>query len=761
MAELQHGSHECALTLPKMVGNGICNMCFKDEPVEFACEPCNFDLCKSCSDLPLKMSHHLHPEHPLEFCIGDERKSKYMICIGCGNMSSGSFYYECKKCEIYLDMDCALQKSIVKGWEATEMLHYSHEHMFRRCRPGPNAKGSCLLCELPLSPSAICYGCVHCQLFFHERCLDLPTEIQHPVHPAHPLKRLDYIQAFHRRKICNACKFSFAGAPFGCLECGIYLHLRCADALLRGLMHNSHEHRLFYVEDNRVAGVNNEEPCQICMETVFYNVQYYYCVICDLKFHIKCLEIPKYVVNKSYHIHQLERKRFRAEDSFLEYCGVCETIVNSEHPAYSCKACDFLGHTECILREEMPSPLYLKELYSCSKSNTISTNIEDLETEDKLLVNGINHIHAMRTMHMSELEEEANCNMCDGRIHDNPCKCETCSFQSHDYCAELGRPSRHQFHLNHSLTLLPNSFGWVRRSCKSCKKDIEGFNLFCRVCNFIIDISCALKSIKMLGALHMGQKIIGAFVGGLCIQDQHSLFNVVISRSYPTACALCDEKLCGKALSCVTCDDICHPLCIEVGRRGIVGHLLHSDHKLAISLVSESKCTACQLDITKYGYRCFICEVNFHIECNKLVILPRKTKPHSHYLYNFWKDVLRVTQACNVCARPCGVSFYGCIDCDFSAHAECIGFPSNVKNQRHQHTLTQTYSSREQNCSLCESYINSYRIYSCYQCKDVFHFKCIMSTENCEAILEEDQLQDIYLMYLERDLFDLLRDNES
>ncbi|VVB08467.1 unnamed protein product [Arabis nemorensis] len=100
MAELQHGSHECALTLPKIVGNGICNMCFfKDEPVEYACDPCNFDLCKPCSELPLKMWHHLHPEHALEFCIGDERKSKYMICIGCGNMSSGSFYYECKKCE--------------------------------------------------------------------------------------------------------------------------------------------------------------------------------------------------------------------------------------------------------------------------------------------------------------------------------------------------------------------------------------------------------------------------------------------------------------------------------------------------------------------------------------------------------------------------------------------------------------------------------------------------------------------------------------
>ncbi|CAL9233400.1 unnamed protein product [Arabidopsis halleri] len=516
MGKLQHGSHECELTSPEIVANGICNICFKDEPVEFACDPCNFDLCKPCSDLPQQMSHHLHPEHPLEFRIGeDDRKTKYMVCVGCGNMSSGTYYYECNKCEIYLDLGCALQKSITTGWEAKEMLHYSHEHQLKRCRPGPDSKGSCLLCEQPLSFTATCYGCIHCYLFFHERCLDLPTEIQHPVHPMHPLKRLDYIQTFDGRKSCSACTGSFVGVPFGCLECGFYLHLRCADALLRGLLYKSHEHRLFYVEDT------------------------------------------------------------------------------------------------------------------------------------------FNHIHVMRLVHMSELEEEGKCNMCDTKIHGNPCKCETCSFQSHDFCAGLGGPSRHQFHLNHPLTLLPNSPRWMKRTCKSCKVDIKGFNLFCRICNFIIDINCALKDKKMHGALHMGQI-------GLCIQDKHSLFQVIVSRSYPIACSICEEKLCGKAFSCVMCEDIYHPLCIQVGRRVLVGHPLHSDHMIAISLLESGskgpampsqkrekpQCTACQLNITtKYSYHCTICKINFHIDCIKAVIVPSKIKSHSHYLYNFWNNDMRVTRA--------------------------------------------------------------------------------------------------------------------
>ncbi|KAG7567213.1 Protein kinase C-like phorbol ester/diacylglycerol-binding domain [Arabidopsis thaliana x Arabidopsis arenosa] len=768
MGKLQHGSHECELTSPEIVANGICNICFKDEPVEFACDPCNFDLCKPCSDLPQKMSHHLHPEHPLEFRIGeDDRKTKYMVCVGCGNMSSGTYYYECNKCEIYLDLSCALQKSITTGWEAKEMLHYSHEHQLKRCRPGPDSRGSCLLCEQPLSFTATCYGCVHCYLFFHERCLDLPTEIQHPVHPMHPLKRLDYIQTFDGRKSCSACTGSFVGVPFGCLECGFYLHLRCADALLRGLLYKSHEHRLFYVEDTcRVADDRVKCPCIICEETVVYDSFYYICVECDLKCHTKCLEIPKYVIKKSYHIHQLRYKRVGQEDDFLEYCGVCETTLISGFPAYSCEECDFIGHTECILREEVPSPLYLKDLYSCSKDNTRSKNLTDLETsesEDRLLVNSFNHIHVMRLVHMIELEEEGKCNMCDTKIHGNPCKCETCSFQSHDFCAGLGQPSRHQFHLNHPLTLLPNSPRWMKMTCKSCKVDIKGFNLFCRICNFIIDINCALKDKKMHGALHMGQI-------GLCIQDKHSLFQVIVSRSYPITCSICDEKLCGKAFSCVMCEDIYHPLCIQVGRRVLVGHPLHSDHMLAISLLESGskgpampsqkrekpQCTACQLNITtKYSYHCTICKINFHIDCIKAVIVPSKIKSHSHYLYNFWNNDMRVTRACSVCTRPCGASFYGCIDCMFSAHVECIGFPANVKNQRHQHTLTQVYTSHREKWSVRESYMDNI-FYGCYHCKKRFDTKSIMSTDDREEATQEEQLQDIYLMYLERDLLDLL-----
>ncbi|VVB02864.1 unnamed protein product [Arabis nemorensis] len=231
-------------------------------------------------------------------------------------MSSCSFY-ECKECEIYLDLGCALLNNIVTGWELREMLHYSHEHLLRRCRPGPHARGSCLLCELPLSPSSICYGCVYCYSFFHESCLHLLTEIRHPVHPEHLLRWIDYIRS-GGRTVCNACRDQIYSVPFSCLECRFDIQMRCADSLLRGLMHKSHEHKLFYVSPNAKHLVRGDNPCQICNGTASNP--------------LVCKIIPQ-------------------EDDSLEYCGVCETMVHAGHHVYSCQECDFLGHIECILRE--------------------------------------------------------------------------------------------------------------------------------------------------------------------------------------------------------------------------------------------------------------------------------------------------------------------------------------------------------------------------------------------------------------------------
>ncbi|CAA7044824.1 unnamed protein product [Microthlaspi erraticum] len=773
MAELQHFSHGCALTSPEMAVVGVCNICFKDEPVELACKPCNFDLCKSCSNLPQTVSHDFHPNHPLEFSLRQfNRKPLHVICSWCGNMFTGSFY-ECKECEIYLDLDCAILKNIFTAWDAKEKLHYSHHHLLKSCRPGNRAKFvSCVLCEVPLSPSAICYGCVYCGLYFHEACLLLPTKIQHPVHPAHPLRRLSFENVRGGGRKCDACRIQFADVPFGCLECNFDLHLRCADSLLRGLVHKSHEHRLFYVATNASIDFGKVSPCQICMRTDVISLDSYYrCAECDLMFHFECLEIPQSVVKKSCHIHPLvcevfmakdDCKVFIANDDLVDYCGVCETIVNKGHHTYSCKECDFLGHIECILREEEPSPLYLKDLYSVGKDDTRLTNQEDHETnnlKDKLVVNDYNHAHVMRPAHMSELHERTVCNICDKEILGSLWKCETCSFQTHMSCAELGKPSIHRFHLNHPLSLLPKNPGVGHMYCANCRQNIRGFNLYCRICDFIIDISCVLKGSDSPTVL--GHKITGTSTG-LCMNlmsSVHSMVQIIISSSCHISCVICDDRVYGKALSCVECQEIYHPLCIKLGRKKLFGHPLHYDHTLEFLDSSGSTCNACKLKVAKYGYNCRDCKVNFHLKCIKATTVSGKLRVHRHLLYNFWIDNSRVTPDCTVCNRPCGASFYGCVGCNYNAHVKCIGLPDNVKNKLHQHTLRTSYDSKKC-CSLCGLEFGFSMFYTCVHCEDTFHKECILALDKCEPATEEEQLQDIYLMYLEIDLYYLLKDDK-
>ncbi|ESQ46091.1 hypothetical protein EUTSA_v10000100mg [Eutrema salsugineum] len=587
MAELKHVSHECVLTSPKTVENGICNICYKDEPVEFACDPCNFDLCKTCSNLPKKVSHNFHSKHPLEFCLRQtDQKPSHIICYACGNMSSGSFY-ECKECEIYLDLSCALMKNISRFWDAKEMLHNNHAHLVKRCRPGPDARGSCLLCELPLSPSSVCYGCVHCYLFFHEHCLDLPTEIQHPLHPPHPLKRLDYIQSCGGGRNCDACGMT---------------------------IYSSHEHRLFYANNLDTYRLGKVSKCHICKE--YCGNPFFYCVECGFRFHLKCLEIPEL---------------------------------------------------------------------------------------------------------------------------------------THNFCAELGLPIRHRLHSKHPLTLLPDSpVAGFSMICDICSQKVSGFNLFCRICSFIVHVRCVLRHSQFLGTLHRGQKLMVRARGTYCLKN-HSSFEVTVSSSYPNTCTICEESLCGKIVSCVDCREVYHTWCIKGLQVKLRSHPLHPGHKLRFFPVSGSKCAVCKLNITKYGYSCRKCEVSFHFKCVKAVGLSERTKYHrDHYLYNFWeKDSTRV---CSVCARRCGALFYGCMKCKFRAHVECLGFPTSVKNQRHQHTLELSYSLDKKTCSLCGSECHE-RIYSCDHCNEGFHLKCVMSTDGLiEDATEDDQLRDIYLMYIEKEI---------
>lgn len=322
------------------------------------------------------------------------------------------------------------------------------------------------------------------------------------------------------------------------------------------------------------------------------------------------------------------------------------------------------------------------------------------------------------------------CKICQDQIFGNPWKCETCEFQAHDYCAELGQPSRHRLHPGHDLTLLPSYPAGGIVNCNKCKEKILGFNLLCRTCNLVTCMRCVVRFNQFTGVLRRGQKVIGATDERCTKHIGHCLLEVKISMSYMIKCIICDERLCGKVLSCMECGDIYHRRCTELRKQRWLDHPLHS-HSLIMEQRSGSNCTACKLNIKKNGLFCDPCEVGFHIKCCEGVDASGKRSDfHNHIFYNFWidDDGGVIIPVCIVCGRSCGASFYGCIDCSFCAHVECLGFPKYVKNQQHQHTVLEAASSfrKAGNCALCGSKCSD-KWYSCKPCGKVFHKKCIMS----------------------------------
>lgn len=414
--------------------------------------------------------------------------------------------------------------------------------------------------------------------------------------------------------------------------------------------------------------------------------------------------------------------------------------------------------------------------------------VNDFGNIHVLMANNMDSIHYIKGFHNMV---HNYCNICGEVIVGSLWICqisETCTLMAHDYCAKLGKPSRHRLHLDHDLTLLPSYPTRFIMNCNTCKVAIDNFSLFCRICNIITCIECVIRFDKFLGMSYRGQKVIGATeVKGSTDGDR--FFQVLVSRSYPTPCTICDERLFGKVVSCEESGKIYHRRCIELCKKTRVNHPLHS-HSLTMEERSGSNCIACKQNITKSCLFCSVCEISFHIKCSEAVDASGKNIYHKHILYNFWIDDLRVIRACSVCGRPCGASFYGCIDCNFCAHQECVGFPANVKNQQHQHTVVEKEMNMgPEKCALCRSDVFKMG-YSCKHCNDSFHMKCIMSMVKIESctILEpklflyridisilyfsdvtqddreaglEEQLGDVFFMYIERILLNMFEEEET
>ncbi|PPR80809.1 hypothetical protein GOBAR_AA39905 [Gossypium barbadense] len=168
-----------------------CQMCKKTQVKGFVyrCSPCEVALHITCAELPTKIKHICHRNHPLFLKFDPES----LPCQICQKTQDQGLVYCCSICKFKLHIDCASPPPIIKG--------EIHEHPFTLFwKQVPFICDAC-----GTTGNCASYTCYKCSLTIHEKCISLPPIIKFPRH-RHRLSHTFILGQYEMKTwICEAC----------------------------------------------------------------------------------------------------------------------------------------------------------------------------------------------------------------------------------------------------------------------------------------------------------------------------------------------------------------------------------------------------------------------------------------------------------------------------------------------------------------------------------------------------------------------------
>ncbi|BAB02601.1 unnamed protein product [Arabidopsis thaliana] len=141
----------------------------------------------------------------------------------------------------------------------------------------------------------------------------------------------------------------------------------------------------------------------------------------------------------------------------------------------------------------------------------------------------------------------------------------------------------------------------------------------------------------------------------------------------------------------------------------------------------DAICKLCKSTVSfeSFAYYCRECRSHFHKDCLTII----NAKIHEHTLTFIRREN---PFPCDVCGRDDkGMDMYGCLQCDFFVHRQCIFLPKVIKLTRHSQRLSHVFriSDGDNICGVCRSQVDvRYGGYSCIEktCNYVVHSSCII-----------------------------------
>ncbi|XP_048132580.1 uncharacterized protein LOC115743129 isoform X2 [Rhodamnia argentea] len=370
---IQHLSHGHPLKLTKKEFKGRCLACNQSRSDSdsdlgkiYGCDSCSVWLHFSCTELPQKLEHFLHDfrkrdherdcEITLEARIASIGGQGKLECAACQSACRGFFIYQCKLCDLNLDVECALMPSRIQEGTLTKKFPAGHGHPLQLCsiKEDTNAP-SCSVCSKRCTDPT--YRCIKCETFtVHESCAELPRSIQK--------RSRHYHQMFLRKKIrftCAVCLDISYGFTYDCNMCSpsFSLHIGCMN--LKPIIQCGDLSHYLHFLDN----IHEDDPCRTCHRVIFScsskemeveteNKQgLFRCVICKYSLHLLCGPLPC-LIKSDNHRHVLQLKdRFVEDDSGEYYCDACEKRRDPDKCVYKCSQenCPYVAHFECMKPE--------------------------------------------------------------------------------------------------------------------------------------------------------------------------------------------------------------------------------------------------------------------------------------------------------------------------------------------------------------------------------------------------------------------------
>ncbi|XP_059462656.1 uncharacterized protein LOC132191581 [Corylus avellana] len=329
--------HEQLIFTEELKNDGegvVCMVCKeKVEGPGYKCSAseCNFQLHKSCAQLPCEMHHPLHPNHILIL----QRPSQFPNnCNACRKSFDTCLFYRCEEWDFVIDTTCANRTQV----NNTSDCQHAFVPFFRKIH------FTCEACGREGTDFAS--SCTICRLLIHSRCAEFPGTVIISRHD-HTLT-LTY-SLHHQVKdfnvFCKLCgqKVKIEYAAFSCQECDFVAHLYCAKAYRRESLleksvdvmektinpeiieHEGHQHPLFlHVRSNKNCNACDDDS-EGLKDAIFVCTS-----TCDFTLGFECATLSL-VARHKYDEHPLALTYVVEDDSEEYYCLICEEEMDQKY----------------------------------------------------------------------------------------------------------------------------------------------------------------------------------------------------------------------------------------------------------------------------------------------------------------------------------------------------------------------------------------------------------------------------------------------